>query len=112
LSAQADLPAYLREIGEGCSLAIRVQTGAKSTAIVGFYGEGESVQLKIALQAPPVDGRANAALIGFLAETFHIPKGSITILAGLSGRSKVCLLRSLPARIAQQMLAAMRDAED
>ena len=53
------------------TLAVRAQPGAKKTAITGVYGEGESAQLKIAVHAPPVEGRANSALVAFLAETSH-----------------------------------------
>ena len=49
----------------GVTLAVRAQPGAKKTAITGVYGEGAAAQLKIAVHAPPVEGRANAALIGF-----------------------------------------------
>ena len=55
----------LRAAAEGVTLAVRAQPGAKRTAITGIYGEGAAAQLKIAVQAPPLEGRANAALIGF-----------------------------------------------
>jgi hypothetical protein len=51
--------------------------------------------LKIAVQAPPVEGRANEALIAFLAETFGIPKRSVELVSGESSRSKVFLLRGV-----------------
>ena len=89
----SELPACLRETTEGCTLAVRVQPGAKRTAIIGVFGDG--AQLKIALQAPPVDGRANEALIEFLAQLAAVPKSSVTILSGHSSRSKVLMLRDL-----------------
>jgi len=49
--------------------------------------------LKVAVQAPPVEGRANEALIGFLAKTFEIPKRSVELVSGELSRSKVFLLR-------------------
>ena len=52
----------LRAGAGGVTLAVRAQPGAKKTAIVGVYGEGNTAQLKIAVQAPPVEGRANEAL--------------------------------------------------
>ena len=58
----------LREVAGGVTLAVRAQPGAKKTAIIGIYGEGATAQLKIAVQAPPVEGRANEALIEFLAD--------------------------------------------
>ena len=58
----------VRETDAGVTFAVRVQPGAKKTAITGVYGEGESAALKVALAAPPIDGRANEALVGFFAE--------------------------------------------
>ena len=85
----------IREVPGGITLAVRAQPGAKKTAIVGLYGEGESAQLKIAVQAPPVEGRANQALIVFLAETFAISRGSVELISGELSRSKVFGLRGV-----------------
>lgn len=74
------------------TLAVRAQPGAKKTAIVGIYGEGDAAQLKIAVQAPAIEGRANEALIAFLGETFGVPKRSIQLVSGELSRSKVFLL--------------------
>jgi uncharacterized protein (TIGR00251 family) len=88
----------LREHAAGVTLAVRAQPGAKKTAITGVYGEGATAQLKIAVHAPPIEGRANQALIAFLAETFYLPKNSVELVSGELSRSKVFLLRgaSLP----------------
>jgi uncharacterized protein len=83
----------LRETKDGVTLAVRAQPGAKKTAITGVYGEGASAQLKIAVQAPPVEGRANAALVEFLSELFGLPKSSVELVSGELSRSKVFLLR-------------------
>jgi hypothetical protein len=66
----------LREHPRGVTLAVRAQPGAKKTAIQGVYGEGSKAQLKIAVQAPPLEGRANEALIAFLAKFFGLPKSA------------------------------------
>jgi uncharacterized protein (TIGR00251 family) len=83
----------IRETDGGCTIAVRAQPGAKKTAIVGVYGEGEQAAIKIAVQAPPIEGRANEALIAFLAKTFGIPKSAVEMLSGESSRSKVFLLK-------------------
>src|SRR5258708_32824349 len=83
----------LRETSEGATLAVRAQPGAKKTAITGVYGEGASAQLKIAVQAPPVEGRANEALIAFLADFFSIARNRVVLISGELSRSKVFLLR-------------------
>ncbi|MGA3034647.1 MAG: DUF167 domain-containing protein [Terracidiphilus sp.] len=85
----------LRATADGVTLAVRAQPSAKRTAISGIYGEGQAAQLKISVHAPPLEGRANAALIAFLAEVFGLPKSSVELLSGESSRSKVFLLRGL-----------------
>ena len=79
----------LRPASNGVTLAVRAQPGAKKTAITGIYGEGSAAQLKIAVKAPPVEGRANAALIDFLAATFAVPRAAVALVAGATARSKV-----------------------
>ena len=91
--------AMLREVAGGVTLAVRAQPGAKKTAIVGMYGEGAGAQLKIAVQAPPIEGRANEALIAFLAATFGLPKSAVELVSGVLSRSKV--FRLLGVTLAQ-----------
>jgi len=85
----------LRETKAGVTLAVRAQPSAKKTAIVGVYGEGASAQLKIAIHAPAIEGRANQSLIAFLAETFSLPRSSIELVSGELSRSKVFLLHGI-----------------
>jgi uncharacterized protein (TIGR00251 family) len=96
----------LREVTGGVTLAVRAQPGAKKTAIVGVYGEGDGAQLKIAVQAPPVEGRANEALIAFLAETFAIPKKSVELMSGELSRSKVFRLLGVSVSRTQEILGS------
>ncbi len=95
----------LRATQAGVTLAVRAQPGAKRTAIGGIYGEGATAQLKIAVQAPPLEGRANDALIAFLAETFALPKGAIKLVSGELSRSKVYLLDGMTLAHATAVLA-------
>ena len=74
---------------------MRAQPGAKKTAITGIYGEGADAQLKVAVQAPPLDGRANQALIAYLADFLSLPRASVELISGELSRSKVFLLRGL-----------------
>ncbi|HLY40429.1 MAG TPA: DUF167 domain-containing protein [Terracidiphilus sp.] len=94
----------LRAVENGVMLAVRAQPGAKKTTIVGVYGEGASTQLKIAVQAPPVEGRANEVLIAFLADLIGVPKSRIEIVSGAMSRSKVFLLRGVSIERAEQLL--------
>ncbi len=89
----------IRETADGITLAVRAQPGAKKTAITGVYGEGATAQLKVAVQAPPIEGRANEALIAFLADYFALSRPNIVLVSGELSRSKVFLLRGV--RLAQ-----------
>jgi uncharacterized protein (TIGR00251 family) len=95
----------LRADSVGVTLSVRAQPGAKRTAIVGIYGEGTSAQLKIAVNAPPLDGRANAALIEFLAEMFGLPKNAVEMLSGETAKSKVFQLRGVSMARATAVIA-------
>jgi uncharacterized protein (TIGR00251 family) len=95
----------IRETAAGVTLAVRAQPGAKKTAFTGIYGEGDSAQLKIAVHAPPLEGRANQALIAFLADYFSLSRSSIELISGDLSRSKVFLLRGLTRAHANAALA-------
>lgn len=94
----------LRETGDGVTLAVRAQPGAKKTAIAGVYGEGAAARLKIAVQAPPVEGRANAALAEFLAKLFELPNSAVELITGELSRSKVFLLHGVSRAQAEEIL--------
>ncbi len=81
--------AAARRDGADLVIDVRVQPRASRSEIAGTFGQ----RLRIRLQAPPVDGRANAALVEFLAETFGVPRAAVTIEHGLSGRDKRVRIR-------------------
>jgi uncharacterized protein len=90
----------LRPTPDGCTLSVRVHPGAKRDAITGTHGDA----LKISLTTPPTDGRANAALIAFLAERLKIPRLSIELIAGAASRSKTLRLTGITASEAEALL--------
>ena len=51
--------------------------------------EGEGERLRVRLTAPPVDGAANEALVGFLAERLGVPKRQVVVVRGATSRQKV-----------------------
>jgi uncharacterized protein (TIGR00251 family) len=67
------------------TLTLHIQPGAKKTEFAGRHGDA----LKIRLAAPPVDGKANAALLKFVAETLRLPKSAVTLKSGQTSRRKV-----------------------
>jgi len=77
----------------GAAFAVKVHPRAKKNAITGEVGDA----LKLALTAPPVDGKANESCIEFFAKLLKLPRSSVTIAAGQSSRNKVIRVAGLSA---------------
>lgn len=88
------MPAFLREETDALTLALHVQPGAARTEVAGLHGDA----LKVRLAAPPVDGKANAELLRFVADAFGVPLRAVEIVRGASSRSKVVRVRSPSTR--------------
>ena len=86
MTEQELLPVLKRTSDGRIMLPLHVQPGAKRDAIAGMYGEQA---LKLATSAPPVDGKANAALLKFLSTVLALPKSSIELKSGECSRDKV-----------------------
>lgn len=84
----------------GCTFAVKVHPRAKKNAITGEVGD----ELKLALTAPPVEGKANQACIDFFANLLKVPRSSITIAAGQTSRKKVIRVAGLAAEEVRQRL--------
>jgi uncharacterized protein (TIGR00251 family) len=81
---------------EGATIAVRAQPKAKRNAILGEYG----CALKIAVTAPPEDGRANEAILEFLQKQYHFQRSQVELLSGHTNRNKVILVRGVtPAQL-------------
>jgi len=79
------------------TLTLHIQPGAKKSEIAGLHGDA----LKIRLNAPPVDGKANAALVEFIAEALGVPRSAVSLKSGQTSRRKViAVIGSSPARVA------------
>lgn len=88
---------------EGVALLLHCQPGAKITRVVGEH-DG---RLKISLQAPAVENRANEVLIQWLADAVGVARRDIVILSGQTGRKKRLLIRGAePVRIAAALVKA------
>jgi uncharacterized protein (TIGR00251 family) len=94
----------VKDMPGGASFAVKVQPRAKRNAIAGALGDA----LKIAITAPPVEGKANEACIDFLATVLKVPRSSITIAAGQTSRNKVVRVTGLSAAEVSQRLAAAK----
>ena len=83
----------IKEGDKGATFTVRVQPRAKRNAVVGEMGDA----LKLALTAPPIEGKANEACIAFLADLLDVPRSSITIAAGETRRNKLIRVSGLSA---------------
>ena len=88
------------ENATGSTFSVRVHPRAKRNAITGEHGEA----LKISLTTPPVEGRANAACIEFLAKLLKVPRSSVTIASGENSRNKVIRMAGLTAEQVRKRL--------
>lgn len=76
---------WYRRNGEIITLTLHVQPGAKRSEICGLHGEA----LKVKLAAPPVDGRANEALLKYISDLFDVPTRQVELKQGGQSRHKV-----------------------
>ena len=83
------------ESAKGITFAVKVHPRARKNAITGTVGD----VLKLAVTAPPVEGKANQAVIEFFADLFAIPRSSVTIASGETSRNKVVRITG-PSRAA------------
>ena len=83
----------IRPDGTDTLIACHVQPGASRSAVIGDY-DG---RVKIAIQSPPVDGRANAALLDFLRRKLDVPKSRIELVRGQTDRRKVVRIVGMEA---------------
>ena len=91
----------VRPHAEGSLLAVRAQPGARKNAVVGEHGSA----LKIAVTAPPEDGRANDALIVLLQQWLGLTRSQVELANGRRSRSKQFLIRGLSPGELQALLA-------
>lgn len=95
-------PPWLVDDGGGVvRLAVHVQPGAKRTEVVGEYDGC----LRIRLAAPPVDGKANAALCAFVAKRLGLSLRAVEIVAGHTSRRKRLSLDGAPEDIEARLVA-------
>ncbi len=96
------MPNWFQQQGEAIVLRLYIQPKASRDKVMGVHG-GE---LKVAITAPPVDGKANAHLTKLLSKWFKLAKGNITIEKGELGRHKQVRLES-PSQIPSDIEALL-----
>ncbi len=85
----------------GTTFGVKLHPRAKKNTITGEVGDA----LKLALTAPPVDGKANDACIEFFAKLLKVPRSSVTIAAGQTSRNKVIRVAGLSAEEVRRRLS-------
>src|ERR1700687_954313 len=93
----------LSDCAEGVVLPVRAQPRARKPGIAGEQGGA----LKVAVAAPPEEGKANRALVEALAEALGIRRAQVELLAGSTSRDKKFLIRGLTRGEIEQRLAVL-----
>ena len=83
----------IHESPSGASFAVKVHPRAKKNAITGELGDA----LKLSVNAPPAEGRANEACMEFFAKLLRVPRSSVTIASGQTSRNKMIRVAGLAA---------------
>ena len=89
-------------------LRLRVQPGARRTALVARLASGE---WKVAVSAPPADGRANEAVVELVSELLRVKRSQVRLARGASSRSKLIEVDGLSAEAAEARLSRALGAE-
>ena len=98
------LPPYLHQEKSGTLLLhLKIQPNASRSGLAGQHGQ----RLKIRLQSPPQNGKANRELIRFLSDTLGIPKSSLDLIRGQSSRDKTVRIEGITP---DQLLAAIPES--
>ena len=77
-------PIWLKQTPSGITLSLHCQPGAKQTKVLGLHDDC----LKIALQAPPLENKANALLVAWLSKQLKVPQKQIQFISGQNSRKK------------------------
>jgi uncharacterized protein len=93
----------LTEHAEGIILQVRAQPGARKTGVLGE----QAGALKIAVTAPPEDGRANKALQEVLRESLKLKRSQVDLLSGQTSRNKRFVIRGITAADLQRRVAEL-----
>ncbi|MFP3982076.1 MAG: DUF167 domain-containing protein [Desulfurivibrionaceae bacterium] len=91
---------FLQEQDSALILYLYIQTRASVSKFSGIHGQ----ELKLSLTAPPVNGKANKALLTFLASFFRVSKTSVSLIKGKQSRHKICRIEDLSMEEAERIL--------
>lgn len=94
---------WFAHVKEGIEVNLHIQINAKKNEVVGILGN----RLKIKIHALPQEGRANAALIKYLAELTGLPRSSIKLKRGDTSKTKTLLLQTSDEALVEKLLQSV-----
>ena len=100
-------PAFVRRTVTGVTVELRAQPRARRTALECAGGA-----LTVQVTAPAEDGKANAAVIELLAETWRLPKSAFAVMRGGTSRDKVLSIAGEPALLAARIMDWARESAE
>ncbi len=87
----------IRRVRDGITVAVRLTPKAKASRIAGLAAQADgAVALKASVTAAPERGKANAALLAMLAKAWRLPKSSLRVVSGATGRRKLVAVAGDP----------------
>ncbi len=111
MNVGTDKYSYLQNVPEGVQVHVFVQPGGSKNSLIGEVTSAFGPALKIKLKAPPVDGKANKALIEFFSHLFDVSKSKIEIIKGETSRNKKLQISGLSYQQAKQILTIEMERE-
>lgn len=106
-ASRDDVPPCLKAVGEeACELQVQVVPNASRTAVAGMHDGA----LRVRLMAPPIEGRANAALLAWLARSLGLPRRGVQLIVGDSSRRKRVRVECPTSQVAQWLRPLLADA--
>ena len=107
--AETLLPPCCTRFPGGIRLSLRVQPKASAERVIGLVAEADGgVALKVAVTAPPADGKANAALLRLLARLFRLPQRDLELVLGAADRRKVVAIAGAADKLAPIVAEGLR----
>jgi hypothetical protein len=91
---------WISSAGDGVVITVRVVPRASRNEVAGIMGD----VLKLRVCAPPVDGKANEAVVEFLSERLDVPRSRISIKTGTLGRRKHVRVEGMTVEMARKRL--------
>jgi len=98
-------PRFWRGLPDGVSVAVKVQPRAKRAGVQDVVDSADGPRLRIAVNDPPEDGKANRAVCIILADALNVPRGTVAVAAGAAAREKRLMIKGDPIILGEKLAA-------